>query len=324
MNIIAYRNPGRNESFIYETGEAEKMNFSCNSNCFLVSPFYHPADALQYALTSRIREIPHDIVGRNDTKIKFNEFTISEYQTYLTKIKRLINGDDSKKIVASRRVNINVVPDVNELFYKLCDEYPDAFVFFISTKEFGSWIGATPELLLERKGDKLATMSLAGTRSIEMSGAWDEKNIKEQKIVTDYIRNTFKIHGLATNVKVSGTKKAGRIEHLMSVIECCSPEKEKTGHLLATLSPTPALCGYPKEEAIKLITENEGDRSLYGGFLGPVYSNGDFRLSVIIRCAYLTADSTTLFAGGGITYLSRTEEEWLETEKKLDTLRRLL
>ena len=334
MNIIAYRLPNEEEVFYYTAGNIEKVNFCPSENglscriitpkAYIVSPFITSRGFFQYPLCQRIGKIPQDIIGCNNINRKFREINKMEYASYIDSIIRFIGHDESKKIVASRRFTIPFSQDINLLFDNLCTNYPDAFVFFISTKDFGSWIGASPELLLERKGNILSTMSLAGTRSVGIDGAWDTKNIKEQEIVTEYLINIFRSYGLKPSIISKGTRRAGNIEHLMTQIESLISQDLNIYSLLKTLSPTPALSGFPKEAAIKIINKIEGDRSLYGGFMGPIYSNGDFRMNVVLRCAFLSPNSATLFAGGGITYLSEPESEWIETEKKLDTIRRIL
>ncbi|MDE6026945.1 MAG: chorismate-binding protein, partial [Muribaculaceae bacterium] len=65
--------------------------------------------------------------------------------------------------------------------------FPDAMVFCFFTPQSGLWIGASPELLLQKSDDSLFTMALAGTRLADTQKAWDEKNIEEQKMVANYI-----------------------------------------------------------------------------------------------------------------------------------------
>ena len=324
MNIIAYRLPDEERAYIYEAGKSEDMNFSDGKFKFVISPFDPQKRVCQYPLETQIADIPQNILSENYIGAHFEEKTQSEYKEYISVIKEYLETDVSKKIVAARRSIREGAFDPNKIFAALCREYPDAFVFFISTEEFGSWIGASPELLLKRIGDQISTMSLAGTRASGKIEPWDRKNIKEQKIVTDYITEILKLSGLTPINKEEGTRKAGRIEHLMTIIEAENKDDVDLCKLLKNLSPTPALSGFPKEDALEIIKRYEGDRQLYGGYLGPIYNNGDFRLNAFLRCAYLTPFSAILFAGGGITCFSDSEEEWKETEKKLETIGRIL
>lgn len=324
MNLIAYRLPGNAEPVIYEAGRSEKASFEPGEDSFIVSPFDTSLPLRKYTLTRRLDRIPEDIVITNHTKRRCEEAGPEEYRNYIDIIKREIGDDETKKIVASRRKTVTFDGNVSTLFNRLCERYPEAFVFFISVPEFGSWIGASPELLLEKKADELVTMSLAGTRQAGSTCKWDEKNLKEQHIVTRFITRIFEEHGLEPTTAEDGTAGAGEIEHLRTIIRSKTKKDLDVISLLRDLAPTPALSGYPKREAMEIIRKQEDDRSLYGGFMGPLFASGDFRLNVTLRCAFLSPTSATLFAGGGITCYSDAETEWLETEKKLDTIRRIL
>ena len=103
------------------------------------------------------------------------------------------------------------------------------------------------------------------------------------------------------------------------------PDVRKIGDVLKLLHPTPAVCGLPKEEAYRFILANEGyDRSYYSGFIGWLDPNGTTDLYVNLRCMNISPTTFTLYAGGGLLAASRLEDEWQETEDKLDTMRRLI
>ena len=167
-------------------------------------------------------------------------------------------------------------------------------------------------------------MALAGTRKNGTDSPWDDKNILEQKIVTDYILKLLKSEGLGAQVYDPHTRVAGAIEHICSEIVSEIPENfthQSLTNLLKKLSPTPALCGEPKSEALQLIQTSETfDRGFYGGFCGIYKSPSDFCFNVNIRCLCATENRYCLFAGGGITKDSEIDSEWKETEIKLKTI----
>ena len=95
--------------------------------------------------------------------------------------------------------------------------------------------------------------------------------------------------------------------------------------MLQLLHPTPAVCGLPKEEAYHFIIEHEGyDRSYYSGFIGWLDTKGKTDLYVNLRCMNILPQTFTLYAGGGLLAASQLEDEWQETEDKLDTMRRIV
>lgn len=205
-----------------------------------------------------------------------------------------------------------------ELFDNLCEQYPDAFVYLLSSKKLGTWVGASPEFVVEKMGPELYTMSLAGTKKDE-SIEWTEKEILEQDYVTKYIENSLK------NIKVNNLKsigpydyKAGSVIHLKTDIYA---ETDLSSLELALfLHPTPAVSGLPKMESMDLIAEHEThERSLYAGIIG-FYAENNSSLYVNLRCCQIQEDKAYLYVGGGFTKDSDLEKEWDETENKAKTL----
>src|SRR5690606_9771511 len=204
------------------------------------------------------------------------------------------------KVVLSRK---EVVQTGNlgamELFSRLLQKYPDAFVYLMHHPKVGTWLGATPEKLLEVERNRFKTMALAGTQKYNdtIDVKWGEKELEEQQIVTDTILDNLKDN--VFNVKTTGpfTIRAGGLLHLKTDIagEIISP-KENPGrdaryrvsttnllnlkNLIAALHPTPAVCGLPKIEAREFILKNENyDREFYTGFLGEINMPQEVRRS---------------------------------------------
>src|SRR5690606_25721016 len=94
--------------------------------------------------------------------------------------------------------------------------------------------------------------------------------------------------------------------------------------VIADLHPTPATCGIPAVKSKEFIRDIEShDRFIYTGFIG-VFSDESKKCYVNLRCLEIFADSAVLYVGGGITASSTLEKEWLETERKAETLSRFL
>ena len=95
--------------------------------------------------------------------------------------------------------------------------------------------------------------------------------------------------------------------------------------LLLRLHPTPAVCGLPRAAAQRaILTDEASPRRYYAGFSGPLGIEGETRLYVSLRCMEFTPSLATLYAGGGIMPESVEQEEWEETQRKLQTMLRLL
>lgn len=208
-----------------------------------------------------------------------------------------------------------------ELFESLCEQYPSAFVYLISCTYFGTWIGASPEVLLSMHGKQGYTMALAGTRNgVSSENNWGDKDKTEQKFVTDYIEEKLKGFEL-TNIEMHGPYEieAGPVKHLRTDFSFFAEDKTALD-IAQLLHPTPAVVGVPEKETMDLLaTVEPHDRMLYTGFLGllgPEHTN----LYVNLRCCQIQEGKAFLYLGGGYTQASIPEMEWEETENKAMTL----
>lgn len=254
-------------------------------------------------------------------------------------IKTLEREGKLTKAVAARCLLQDAPADIDALFDSLCRNYPDAFVYLFTSPESGTWIGASPELLLKHDGTNLHTMALAGTHRDNDTDDWDAKNRKEHDVVTKYIMDCFAASGLAPKAAKPVTKPAGPVEHLMTRISAETPVSALTadtpeGHgmtsmpaaldvleLIDSLAPTPALCGMPRELAAETIAQQEHfERSFFGGYCGPWNGYDSFSLFVTLRCAHIAPDRAVLYAGAGIMPESDPASEWAEIDRKLSTL----
>ena len=253
------------------------------------------------------------------------------HRDYIKQIKFIVNEIRSgkfEKVVPSRikKVKGGFTEQLPELFEKLCNSYPNAFIYIFNTGTH-LWAGATPEPILKARNGTMHTVSLAGTRPFSEQnlnlGAWNSKERLEQEYVTRYISKILSKFNLK-NVELEGpyVKKAGNLAHLRTDFSFSSHEiKDKLGCFLNTLHPTPAVCGMPRKESLQLIGELElHNREYYSGFLGPIGLKDRLLLFVNLRCMKVLEKKLALFIGGGITADSVPEAEWQETEMKAETL----
>ncbi|MGS2739545.1 isochorismate synthase [Sinomicrobium sp. M5D2P17] len=256
-------------------------------------------------------------------------------------VEAILNGK-LEKVVLSREEGVRITENNPiAIFQRLLESYEDAFCYIWYHPKTGLWLGATPETLLHIKGCVLHTMALAGTQ--KFSGTtkvnWREKEKREQQVVTDAIVDSLRFKVKSLKISAAGTHRAGNLIHIKTDIQATLIPKYKTKNiapLLHSLHPTPAVCGFPKEEARRFIQENEGyDRSFYAGFLGelnvditpetvPDPDNRDSALYVNLRCMQISDDVACLYIGGGITRDSVPESEWEETVYKSHTMKKVL
>ena len=247
-----------------------------------------------------------------------------------------------RKIVLARQADETTPVPINpiDLFHRACQLYPRMFIALVYTKRSGYWLTATPEILLEGSGRQWRTIALAGTMKLvgdQLNGegetvAWSTKNIEEQRVVATYIAEC--LEQFTGNFQEEGprTVRAADLVHLRSDFTFTLHANDRIGDLLHALHPTPAVCGLPKRDAFRFIVGNEHTpRRYYSGFMGPMnstlntqHSTPSTHLYVSLRCMNIEENRYHLYAGGGLLKESTEEQEWQETEAKLETMRRLL
>ncbi len=226
------------------------------------------------------------------------------------------------KIVLARTRYINRKVAPFRLFEVLAESYPQAAVYLFSHPDCGTWLGASPETLLKREGNRLRTMSLAGTQKIGEEHNFTAKEREEQELVTRYIEQTLKRHNGVKDVKTHPTQlsPAANLVHFKNEIEAGVMAGFEESSLLRDLHPTPAVAGFPKKEALAFISDREPfARHFYAGYFG-LKTGTDFQYFVNLRCMQVFEEGCSLYAGGGITKRSDPEAEWMETEAKMQTL----
>lgn len=234
------------------------------------------------------------------------------------------------KLVLSRSLTIGKSPDFSPsaVFRAACRRYVHSYIYLCYTPQTGVWLGSTPEIILSGEKDEWNTVALAGTQPLqngELPQVWDEKNRKEQDYVASYIRRQLLSLGIHADENGPYPAYAGALSHLKTEFRFSLKDNESLGTLLKLLHPTPAVCGLPKEEAYQFILENEGyDRRYYSGFIGWLDPDGRTDLYVNLRCMHIDHELLTLYAGGGLLASSELNDEWLETEKKLQTMKRII
>jgi isochorismate synthase len=195
-------------------------------------------------------------------------------------------------------------------------------------------VGASPELLVLRHGDRVVCAPFAGSAARlpdpdadEASGAAlaaSAKDRHEHQLVVDAIRDA--LDPLCAELKIAPEptlRKTDAVWHLHTNIDGRLRERSTTAlDLAVALHPTPAVCGSPTIAAAGLINELEGDRGFYAGAVGWCDQRGDGRWVVSIRCAQLSADrrSAQAHSGGGIVAESDPDDEVAETTMKFNTI----
>ncbi len=275
-------------------------------------------------------------IGIPKYKAEINTAPSSSSESFITLVENAIteiNRDNFEKVVVSRTKSISLPDkfDIVEAFEKLCAQYPNALISFVSIPGIGHWLGATPETLVTIEDKKtFRTVALAGTMPYQeginlKQIAWTQKDIEEQALVERYIISCFKkIRVREYDEHGPKTVVAGNLVHLRSdfSVDMHAINFPQLGSvMLQLLHPTSAVAGMPLEPALAFLKSNEGyDREFYAGYLGPINFDNDTHIFVNLRCMKLLDGQALLFAGAGVTIDSVPEKEWDETELKFKTL----
>jgi isochorismate synthase len=248
-----------------------------------------------------------------------------DFEAMVQKAVEAIKADQFQKVVPARtkKVRLKADFDLAEGLLTIGQENPNAFVSMVSIPTVGTWLGATPEILVTQSENLFQTVALAGTqpyrenKRIEQTH-WTQKEIEEQALVSRYIINCFKKIRLRDFDEYGPrTVKAGSLLHLkteFSVNMTAVNFPDLVEVMLQLLHPTSAVCGMPKAASLAFLHQHETfDRKYFSGFLGPVNIENSTQLFVNLRCAELFEEEALLYAGAGVTNDSIPAKEWAET-----------
>lgn len=247
----------------------------------------------------------------------------TDHDTYVKKVSALIDrlktAPDDKTVISCVESVYSPEFPVESAIDWMFSVSKEMCTFAFYHPKTGFWLGATPELLLRHASGSnvYLTYSLAGTQE-DNGEEWTEKNIREQEIVTQYIGNVFESLGMEW-MAYDSDETFGTLHHKLSTIGAVGGQASFF-EILDRLSPTPALCGVPKEQALKDISEiEEHPRRCYGGYIGLRDKNTETAF-VTIRCAQNLGSYYTVYGGGGIIGMSDAEEEWDEAMMKIENV----
>ncbi len=251
-------------------------------------------------------------------------------------------GSPLRKVVLARALRLVAESplDARVILRRLVAADPAAYGYLVDLTAAGddyagvALVGASPELLVARSGDRVVCRPFAGSApraadpDLDAANgaalAHSAKNRHEHRLVIDAMRTA--LQPLCDDLTIAPEPELSRtaaVWHLCTPISGRLRENSLTAIDLAlALHPTPAVGGVPTMAATELIAELEGDRGFYAGAVGWCDATGDGQWVVSIRCAQLSADRRTALAraGGGIVAESDPDDEVAETTTKFATI----
>lgn len=258
----------------------------------------------------------------------------SGYADMVEEALRRINaaGDGGlRKVVLARalRIDMDGAADPTAIAERLSQD--ESITVFLAALGAGrSIVGATPELLLSRRGVHIASHPLAGSMARSLDPAQDranaeallvsDKDRREHMLVVEAVFDALAPYCTQLSApQGTGLRSTATLWHLGTRIEGVlkSDDAPSAAGLAALLHPTPAVGGYPRVEAFDAIRSIEPhDRGYYAGAVGWVDAEGDGEWYVSLRCAQLHGSELLLHAGAGIVQGSDPAAEVAETAAK--------
>lgn len=253
---------------------------------------------------------------------------------------------DVNKIVLSRTMDVTLDRplDYGRVLPDLLGRNAKGYTFAVpvwsgeDATPAGVMVGASPELLVRREGDRIFVNPLAGSigrhsdpeidRERREGLAVSEKDLREHGYVVQDIVRILREHCDELEVpdgpSVIGTDA---LWHLSTFITGRVRNPAQTAlELACALHPTPAICGYPTAGAFEQINKLEPfDRGYFTGLVGWQRENGDGEWALTLRCALHDGQNRLrLYAGAGTVAGSVPESEITETATKMETFMRAL
>jgi len=247
----------------------------------------------------------------------------------------LMDGGGLDKAVLARSLVLrpNTPVDVPALVRGLAGGDPRGHTFAVPLPGRRTLVGASPELLVRRRGRVVTAHPLAGSRPRTGDPARDaaataellacDKDRREHAFVVDAIAETLAPYCATVDAPATpDVTTTGAMLHLGTLITGeLRDENVSALELACALHPTPAVCGTPTAPARALIGRVEGfERGFYAGMVGWTDASGDGEWAVAIRCAEVDGDRLRLYAGAGIVPGSQPRAELAETSAKFRTL----
>lgn len=257
----------------------------------------------------------------------------SHYEEAVARGVHRIRAGELEKIVLAREVEVHAPTphDPVAVLGVLREGFPSCYIYAAGRGD-AAFIGATPELLVRRDGQRATTVALAGSTRRSADPAVDDhlgerllrsdKDRQENTIVARRIARALAPHSVwVTAAPDPVVVKVANIQHLAAPIRAQLRGPMSAIELTGILHPTPAVGGEPWARAEALIPALEGfDRGWYAGPVGWCDQTGDGEFCVALRCALLRGETATCYAGCGIVADSDPAAELAETEVKLQAL----
>ncbi len=251
----------------------------------------------------------------------------------VARAKRYIEEGDIMQVQISQRLSQPFPASPVNLYRALRSINPSPYMFYF---DFGDSqvVGASPEILVRREGDKVTVRPIAGTRkrgltpekdrAMEQELVSDPKERAEHLMLIDLGRNDIGRIARIGSVRVTEQMAVERYSHVMHMVSNVEGEVDpalSAMELLRATFPAGTVAGAPKVRSMEIIDELEPERrGVYAGAVGYLGFNGNLDLAIAIRTGVVKDGELHVQAAAGIVADSIPQNEWLETRNKARAL----
>ena len=269
---------------------------------------------------------------QKNIKVKSNT-PKKRFLNMVNKAKNFIKIGDIFQVVLSQRFEAKLTKSPLEIYKKLRVTNPSPFMFFFNFNDF-QIIGASPEILVRLRDNKITVRPIAGTRPrgknvsqdkfYEKDLLKDKKELSEHLMLLDLGRNDAGKVSKINTVKVTESFVIEKYSHVMHIVSnVVGKYNNKFSKFKSLLAGFPAgtVSGAPKIRAMEIIDELEKTkRKVYAGGIGYFSANGEFDTCIALRTAVAKKDKFYVQAGAGIVADSKPLKEYEETVNKAKAL----
>ncbi len=277
-------------------------------------------------IDNKINQKPKDLIVRSNT-------SKNKFLNMVNKAKKYIKLGDIFQVVLSQRFEAKLTKKPIDIYKKLRVTNPSPFMFFFNFNDF-QIIGASPEILVRLRDNKITVRPIAGTRPrgktpkedifYEKDLLKDKKELSEHLMLLDLGRNDAGKVSKINSVKVTESFIIERYSHVMHIVSNVVGEYNKKFSKFKSLLagfPAGTVSGAPKIRAMEIIDELETTkRKVYAGGIGYFSANGEFDTCIALRTAVAKNDKFYVQAGAGIVADSKPLKEYEETVNKAKAL----
>ena len=306
LHLIVYADPAEPDAYARAEARLQQLRAGLRARAEL--PPHSAGDAMGVARSNIGERAFYDAVAR---------------------CKQLIADGDMMQVQISQRLSQRFPHSPVNLYRALRSINPSPYMFYF---EFGDCqlVGASPEILVRREGDKVTLRPIAGTRkrgstpekdlAMERELVSDPKERAEHLMLIDLGRNDVGRIARTGTVKVTETMVVERYSHVMHMVSNVEGDVDPgltPMQLLRATFPAGTVTGAPKVRSMEVIDELEPEkRGVYAGAAGYLGFNGNLDLAIAIRTGVVKDGQLHVQAAAGIVADSIPENEWRETQNK--------